>query len=519
MEHPKLLILGCGEIRAPELESALLLAGWDIVWAEGQGDQPDMEGLADGFRPAALVANSGRADSSLQAIRDFKSKDPFVPIILVGDNDMTFPIGAEAFIPRSATPDAWAAALMPFLPEQPPERPQAEEINEPFGKFRLTQKIASGGMADIYKAEQTKPEGFKRTLAIKRIKPQRQQDAEYAKMMLAEANLAACLDHQNIARAIDFGDEGGAYYLALEYVDGSNLRTLIGNAKSLGISFPEPVAAHIIAQAALALDYAHHRAGSDGRPLGILHRDVSPQNILVNRECQAKLIDFGIATAKGGAEIQGQEANGQDAGRQDTERLSIRGKLMYMSPEQSLGAEEDMRSDIFSLGLVLFEMLASEPCYIEDKGGDDGVGHSLLQKIRGGLTRDIREAKRSTSKPMARILERALERSPSERYASALQMAQDLTAYLAHLRLEALESDAADFVAALRQSQPQAKAIAARFPQFRGNMGLPSEKGKKDAEEARSGGAAAKLRPEWIMPAINALMALLAFLLWVSMHA
>jgi serine/threonine-protein kinase len=508
MEHPKLLILGCGEMRAPELESALQLTGWDTVWAEG----PSQEGFDDGFRPTALVANSGRLDSSIQAIRDFKNKDPFVPVILVGDNDMTFPIGAEAFIPRSSNPDAWAAALRPFLPELEPQQPQIEEISEPFGKYRLTQKIASGGMADIFKAEQVKPEGFKRTLAIKRIKPQHQQNQSYIKMMLAEANLAACLDHQNIAKVIDFGEEGGTYYLALEHVDGPNLRALIGNAKSMGISFPEPIASHIAAQAALALDYAHHRAGSDGRPLGILHRDVSPQNILVNSEGQAKLIDFGIAKTTGNAK--GQEADGQDPAH-----LSIQGKLLYMSPEQSLGTEEDKRSDIFSLGLVLFEMLASEPCYIEDQGDGDGNEQGLLQKVRGGLTRDIMEVKQGTSKPMARILERALERSPAERYATAMQMAHDLMAYLAHLRLESLEADAADFIEALRQSQPQAKAIAARFPRFRGNMALPSEKGKNDGEKTHKGNTAANLRPQWIMPAINALMVILALLLWISIHA
>jgi len=515
MEHPKLLILGCGEMRTPELESTLQLTGWDTVWIDGPSGQAGSEGFADGFRPAALVANSGRADSSIQAVRDFKSKDPFIPVILVGDNDMTFPIGAEAFIPRSSNPDAWAAALKPFLPELMPQQPQIEEISEPFGKYRLTQKIASGGMADIYKAEQIKPEGFKRDLAIKRIKPQHQQDQGYIKMMLAEANLAACLDHHNIARVIDFGEEVGTYYLALEYVDGPNLRALISNAKSLGISFPEPVAAHIIAQTAQALDYAHHMSASDGRPLEILHRDVSPQNILVNKVGQAKLIDFGIARAKISAEA-------QEPGGQDPAHLSIQGKLMYMSPEQSLGAEEDMRSDIFSLGLVLFEMLASEPCYKEDQDvqeGREGDEQSLLQKVRAGMTRDIKEVKQDTSKPMARILERALERNPAERYGSALQMAHDLTAYLAHLRLESLDADAADFIAALRQSQPQAKAIAARFPPFRGNMALPSEKEKKDADATHKGSTAARLRPLWIMPAINALLVLLAILLWISMHA
>jgi len=502
------LILGCGEMRTPELESTLQVMGWDTVWVEG----PSQESFDDGFRPSALVANSGRLDSSTQAIRDFKNKDPFVPVILVGDNDMTFPIGTEAFIPRSANPDAWAATLKPFLPEMESQQPQVEEISETFGKYRLAQKIASGGMADIFKAEQVKPAGFKRTLAIKRIKPQHQQNQSYIKMMLAEANLAACLDHQNIARVIDFGEEGGTYYLALEHVDGPNLRTLISNAKSMGISFPEPIAAHVAAQAALALDYAHHRAGSDGRPLGILHRDVSPQNILVNSEGQAKLIDFGIARATG-------DAQGQEADEQDPAHLSIQGKLLYMSPEQSLGAEEDMRSDIFSLGLVLFEMLASEPCYIEDQGDGEGNEQGLLQKVRGGLTRDIMEVKQGTSKPLARILERALERSPADRYATAIQMAHDLMAYLAHLRLESLEADAADFIKALRQLQPQAKAIAARFPRFRGNMALPSEKGKKDGEEPHKGHADPNLRPQWIMPAINALMVLLAILLWISIHA
>jgi serine/threonine-protein kinase len=404
----------------------------------------------------------------------------------------------DAYIPHGAAPEAWLAALASFLPAQ--QKPLWGEGEEIFGKYRLKNKVAKGGAADIYLAVQTEPEGFRRILAIKRLREEHGQDAAYTKMLLDEANLGAMLDHQNIVRVFDFGSVSGRCYIAMEYVDGGNLGSLIGKAKAHGLAFPEPIAAFIIAQVARALDYAHRRLDTEGHAMNLVHMDVSPQNILVNTEGTAKLIDFGIA--KAGNPGQGGEGAAQ---RQ--------GKLLYMSPEQALGAAIDHRSDLYSLGLVLFELLTSKRCF----EADDELG--LMDSIRSAAVPDIRQARPSTSRPMARLLDQSLQKDVSSRYGSASEMALDLSAYLDHLGLESLENDAAAFLRVLDASSAQAKTfVQSRFLPVRSDFVLPSEKARRrfmetQEEEAR------KRPPAWILPTASLLLMMIALLLWVSMNA
>jgi len=307
------------------------------------------------------------------------------------------------------------------------------------------------------------------------------------------------LDHQNIVRVYDLGVESGAYYIATEYVDGDNLRILLGKAKELGITFPEQVAAFLMIQAAEALDYAHRKQDGEGHDLKLFHRDVSPQNILVNKEGMVKLIDFGIAKTA-------------DFALERTQDAVLLGKLLYMSPEQSLGSPTDHRSDVYSLGLVLFELLTAEHCFQAD---DE---HGLLEKVRTGMIRDVRDVKPNISKPMARILDKALQKNLSGRYGSARNMAVDLRAYLDHLKHESLESDIMVFVRMLEADQIQTKAlVASRFLPVKRDFTLPSDKTDKHSakasdEEVKKG----KSRPVWILPTVSLLMVLLAYLLWLS---
>jgi len=496
--RPLLFILDGEELRGPELEGALLAKGWDTRWI-GSADAPAMGD--EGPSPSALAVNPRRGDVSVQAVRAFRDRDAMLPLILIGENAMGFPFGVDAHVPHGAAPEPWLAALGPF--SRAPQGPPQSEGEEVFGKYRLKRKVAQGGSADIYQAEQMEPEGFSRILAIKRIREQHRQDPAYAEMLLDEANLAVRLDHQNIVRVFDFGIESGRHYIAMEYVDGGSLRSLIDRAKAHGLAFPEPIAAHIISQVAGALDHAHRRRDHEGQAMNLVHMDISPQNILVNRDGTAKLIDFGIAKAA-------------DPRRGGGGAAILQGKLPYMSPEQALGAAIDHRSDVYSLGLVLFELLTSKRCF----GADDEMG--LMGSIRSGAAPDIRELKRGTSRPMARVLDRALQKSVSSRYGSALEMAQDLSAYLGHLGLESLEGDAAAFLRMLGASRTQAKAfVQSRFLPMRSDFALPSEKAKKRVHEARGAqeGQAAKVRPAWILPAVGLLLALLACLFWASMDA
>jgi len=505
MNDPLLLILDGEEFRTPELERALQLKGWNAKWISPD-DWPQIR--EEGLEPSVLIASSVRGNASMQPIYDLKNKNPLIPLILVGESTLGFPVSADASIPNGAAPDAWLEALQPFWPAQSSETPQKEEL-ECFGKYKLIRKIASGGMADIYQAEQLEPQGFNRVLAIKKIIPQHQQDPMYIQMLFDEANVVGSLSHQNIVQIFDLGIESGTHYIAMEYVDGDNLSTLISKAKGLGITFPEPIAASIIIQAAEALDYVHRRRDGEGRSLKLFHKDISPHNILVNKEGVVKIIDFGIAKAVNQASDQ-------------TREITLHGKLPYMSPEQSLGAPIDHRTDIFSLGLVMFEMLTTEYCFQAD------AEFGLLEKVRTGMVQDIRKIKPNISKPMARIWEKATQKNLSSRYNSAHHMALDLTAYLDHLKLESLESDAIAFIRMLHAAQIQTKAfVNSRFLPIKSDTPLPSEKiekqlakkqGEKKKGKRKEKEKNEKTRPIWFLPTLYALIILLAYLLWLSVN-
>ena len=494
-----MLILGCKEFRTPELDRSLQMRGWDSVWADDGDDcaLPDTD-----LSPAVLVVNSRQGDSSIRSIHSFRDKCPLLPLILVGENARGFTMTVDAYIPYGASNEIWLSTLRPYRPQTMEQQTAQAGDQENFGKYKLIRKIASGGMADIFHAEQVEPEGFNRTLAIKRILAKHKGNPVFIKMLLDEANLGTKLDHQNIARIFDLGFEAGVHYIAMEYVDGRNLRALIDNAIKLGIAFPEPIAALLMIQATEALDYAHRKKDLDGNALNLIHRDVSPQNIMVGAEGAVKLIDFGIAKTL-------RPKDGQ------TESKTIQGNLIYMSPEQFTGSPVDHRSDIFSLGLVLFELLASERCY---KADDE---FELMNSIGEGAVRDIHSVRPGISKPMARILGKALQKNLSNRYSSANKMGKDLKAYLNFVKAESLESDAIAFVKMMQTAQPQAKAfIASRFEPVRGDFALPSEIAEENRPAAgRNAIKPAPGRPSWILLAVDALLVLLAWLLWISINA
>jgi len=507
MNNPLLIILDAEESRTPELERALQLKGWNAKWVSPT-DWPEMR--EDGLEPSALVATaSARGTASMQPIYDLKNKNPLMPLILIGENTIGFPVNADACIPNGATPDAWLETLKPFWPAATSEETIQEKEPEVFGKYKLIRKIASGGMADIFQAEQLEPQGFNRILAIKRIIQQHQQDPIYIQMLLDEANVAGSLSHQNIVQIFDLGIESGNHYIAMEYVDGDNLSTLISKAKGLGITFPEPIAASIIIQAAEALDYVHRRRDKEGRSLKLFHKDISPHNILVSKEGVVKVIDFGIA--KTANQVLDQ-----------TGETTLHGKLQYMSPEQSLGTPMDHRTDIYSLGLVLFELLTAEYCFQAD--GEFG----LLEKVRTGMVQDIRKANPNVSKPIARIFNKATQKNLSSRYNSTHNMALDLKAYLEHLKLDSLESDAIAFIKMLHTAQIQTKAfVTSRFSPITSDTALPSEKmdkhlakkqGEKKKGKRKEKIVEGKKRPVWILPAVYSLLVLLAYLLWLSVN-
>ncbi|MFI5289596.1 MAG: serine/threonine protein kinase, partial [Polyangia bacterium] len=220
------------------------------------------------------------------------------------------------------------------------------------GPYRLLSQLAVGGMAEIYVAKTAGVGGFEKLIALKVIHPNFSEDPEFVQMLVDEAKLSVQLQHANIVQTFDLGRIDEQYYIAMELIDGIDLYRLLRQASEKEIDFPFEVAAFIAQETSSGLDYAHRKRDSKGRPLKIVHRDVSPQNVLVSYDGQVKIVDFGIAKAA----LRGQQ----------TAAGVIKGKYYYMSPEQAWGDPIDARSDVFSTGILLYEMLVGQMLYLEE---------------------------------------------------------------------------------------------------------------------------------------------------------
>jgi serine/threonine protein kinase len=281
---------------------------------------------------------------------------------------------------------------------------------ERFGQYTLLEKIAAGGMAEVWKARMRGVEGFQKTVAIKKILPHMTDNSEFIGMFIDEAKLAAQLSHPNIVHIYDLGKIGRDYYIAMEYVEGKDLRSLLNASRRKGTPLSLGLALLIASRLASSLDYAHRKRDFEGKELGLVHRDVSPQNVLLTREGDVKLCDFGIAKAVSKA--------GQ------TQMGSLKGKLQYMSPEQAWGRPVDSRSDIFSLGAVLFEMLTGERLF----SGDSEM--SILEAVRQGRIRTPRDIDPGIPAEVDEIVTRALAYDVRDRFQSAGEMMQRIEAVL-----------------------------------------------------------------------------------------
>ncbi len=215
------------------------------------------------------------------------------------------------------------------------------------GKYELIRELAVGGMAEVFLARTAGPMGFEKQLVLKRILPHLAKDPAFVEMFLSEATLAARLTHPNIVQIFDFGESDGTYFLAMEYIDGPTLRGLLEEAYRRQVALPPVVCARIIANACEGLAFAHDfRDPATGQPLGIVHRDISPDNILLSRQGAVKVVDFGIAKAAGQ--------------RHRTQTGIIKGKLAYMPPEQVRAQPLDRRVDVYALGVVFYELLTGQ---------------------------------------------------------------------------------------------------------------------------------------------------------------
>lgn len=285
---------------------------------------------------------------------------------------------------------------------------------EVFGRYELVERIDVGGMAEVFKAVQRGAAGFERVVAIKRILPSIAADPEIVRMFIDEAKLAVQLSHGGIAQVFDLGRVGDDYYIAMEHVEGASLAALLERLDARGARLPLGAVCHLLACVADALHYAHFARDATGRPLGIIHRDVSPANVLVSLGGEVKVIDFGLAKAENRVS--------------QTRDGVVKGKLAYLSPEQAQGRAIDRRTDVFSLGVCAWEMLTGRRAF---KREDDR--ETVLAIRRGVIDPPSRHA--SVPEALERIVLRALAPDPDRRYGSAMELREELEAFAREARL------------------------------------------------------------------------------------
>ena len=275
-------------------------------------------------------------------------------------------------------------------------------------KYRLTQKIGSGGMAEVFRATGEGPEGFERAFVVKRILPRLSEAPEFVGMFVDEAKISARLLHPNIVQVFEFAYQEGGYYIVMEPVDGVDMGFLLRKLERRGAVAPAAFAAEVGRQACRGLGFAHGLTSPDGKPYGIVHRDVTPPNIMVAWNGAVKILDFGIARAV------------QQLRTSQTEAGIVKGKMSYVAPELLQGQPADARSDLFSLGVVLHELLSGRRLFV----GDNDLE---TLKLVSEMPVPRPSSRNAEVKPaLDEVILRALARDPAKRYQSADEMSQDL---------------------------------------------------------------------------------------------
>ena len=290
------------------------------------------------------------------------------------------------------------------------KRTDAIELPRPFGVYTLLRRLAVGGMAEVYVAKTEGIGGFEKLVAIKVIHPRFSEDEHFIQMLVEEAKLSVLLTHANIAQTFDLGEIDGTYFIVMEFIEGADSYRILKRTDERNVKLPLDVCAYVGAEVAAGLDYAHRKHDSRGEPLHIVHRDISPQNILLSFSGEVKIVDFGIAKAA--------------LRTAQTEVGVIKGKYYYMSPEQAWADPVDARSDIFSAGVVLYELLTGEMLYQQDNLP------KLLDAVRKAEIRPPSSKRKEIPKALDDIVMKAVARNPEDRYQSAHEFRQTLSQFV-----------------------------------------------------------------------------------------
>jgi eukaryotic-like serine/threonine-protein kinase len=280
-------------------------------------------------------------------------------------------------------------------------------------RYHVIDRIAAGGMAEVYRGESAGIEGFRKKVAIKRVLPKLSENRDFIDMFLDEARLCAYLNHSKCVQVFDIGQGAGSHFIVMEYVDGADLKAVLEHLDVVGERLAVEVACRITLDICEGLAYAHDATDHAGQPLEIVHRDISPHNVLLTRHGEVKLVDFGLAKA----------SSHLTADEEDI----VKGKFGYLAPEITEGKGADRRVDIFAAGILLWEMIAGRRLF---KGASDIETFKL---VRAAQIPDLRTLRDDVPDVVMQVVSKALARDPADRYRDAHAFARDLGIVLLHL--------------------------------------------------------------------------------------
>lgn len=322
---------------------------------------------------------------------------------------------------------------------------------DPNQRYRIVRRLDAGGMAEVFLGRSVSMEGFEKAVAIKRVLPSLSANAKFINMFKDEARLSLYLNHANIVSVFEVGRVDDVHFIVMEYIEGTNLRRLHESQMRSRRPMPISLAVYLGVEVCKGLDYAHTRTDPDGNPLNIVHRDISPPNILLSNEGEVKLTDFGLAKAKSQVEL--------------TDPGVVKGKFSYLSPEASWGEEVDLRADIYATGIILWELLTGDRLFL----GDTDV--QTLEMVRKGDIPSLRERRPDVDEELEAIILRALAKDLPDRYQSAREMGTALSRYLANNGILVTAFDLASYI----QGMEDPEASSARTDEVAVDQGIEEE--------------------------------------------
>jgi serine/threonine-protein kinase len=311
-------------------------------------------------------------------------------------------------------------------------------MSESQQRYRVLQKLEAGGMAEVFRAESEGLQGFKKQVAIKRVLPDLGKKKKFISMFLDEARLSAQLSHSNCVQVFDIGAGDGAYFIVMEFVDGANLKAIAESMRKQGREFPVQAAAFIATEICKGLSYAHEMRDESGVPLQIVHRDMSPPNVLITKHGEIKIVDFGLAKASSQLE--------------KSEPGIIKGKFSYLSPEAAMGQEVDHRTDIFAVGIILWELLTQQRLFMGE------TDYQTVKRVQDAQIPSVSQINPRVPRELERIVNRALAKEMHARYQSARELGQDLTRFLFTNGAAVSTFDIADIVAVAMREREKVRA-------------------------------------------------------------